>query len=404
MFYFGIDWSQGHHHLCICNEAGVRIKEIEIPHSVAGFEEIERQRCKLAVPARECLVAIETAHNLLVDYLLHRGYVLYVIPPQAMPGYRRRHKSSGARTDRSDAALLAGILCTDRDYHRRLCPNEALTRQILFQVRFIETLRRSLVRQSNQLRGLLQRTYPQALGLFSHLTARINLEFLATYPTAEEAQALTLEDFAEFCREHSYTHPGLVPRRYDHLMQPVPQADPAVAQACRNPIRILAELIRSQVVYRRQMIAELKRCFDRHPDAFIFASLPGAGEILAPALLAKFGDHRDRFRKPGEVQALAGTCPVTISSGKKREVLFRKGCDREFRRIAQQFARESVLRSDWARSYWKQVRARGKSASHAYRCLANRWLAIIWKMWQTGQAYDEDYHLRRCGRRQGGKR
>jgi len=33
------------------------------------------------------------------------------------------------------------------------------------------------------------------------------------------------------------------------------------------------------------------------------------------------------------------------------------------------------------------------SKSHAYRCLANRWLGIIWKLWQTGQVYDEAYHL-----------
>jgi hypothetical protein len=29
----------------------------------------------------------------------------------------------------------------------------------------------------------------------------------------------------------------------------------------------------------------------------------------------------------------------------------------------------------------------------AYRRLANRWLAIAWKLWQTKQPYDEAYHL-----------
>ena len=47
------------------------------------------------------------------------------------------------------------------------------------------------------------------------------------------------------------------------------------------------------------------------PDAFIFDSLPGAGEILAPDLLVKFGDDRRRFPSAASVQALAGTCPVT---------------------------------------------------------------------------------------------
>jgi transposase len=126
----------------------------------------------------------------------------------------------------------------------------------------------------------------------------------------------------------------------------------------------------------------------------IFESLPGAGNLLAPALLAKFGDHRDRFATASSVQALAGTCPVTKASGKRKTVSFRRGCDREFRRIAQQFARTSVSQSGWALSYWRDVRPRCDTDSDAYRRLANRWLAIIWRIWQDRKAYDESYHLK----------
>jgi transposase len=73
------------------------------------------------------LVAIETSHNLLVDYLLDRDYVVYLIPPQATDSYRTRRRSSGARTDEADAAVLARALRTDHDYHRRLRPNSTQT-------------------------------------------------------------------------------------------------------------------------------------------------------------------------------------------------------------------------------------------------------------------------------------
>ena len=76
--------------------------------------------------------------------------------------------------------------------------------------------------------------------------------------------------------------------------------------------------------------------FSQHPDHEIFASLPGAGQLLAPSLLAKFCDDRERFPEPSSVQALAGTCPVTDASGKRRVVKFRRSCDSEFRHIAQQ--------------------------------------------------------------------
>jgi transposase len=55
--------------------------------------------------------------------------------------------------------------------------------------------------------------------------------------------------------------------------------------------------------------------------------------------LAKFGDDRQRFPTPSSVQALAGTCPVTERSGKRKVIKFRQACDREFRYIAQQWAR-----------------------------------------------------------------
>ncbi len=142
-----------------------------------------------------------------------------------------------------------------------------------------------------------------------------------------------------------------------------------------------------------------ERVREQHPDHELFASLPGTGDFLAPALLAKFGDDRERFPQPGSLQALAGTCPVTEQSGKSRRVFFRQACDHEFRQIAQQWARASVSQSSWATTYWHSVREHSRTNSHAYRCLANRWLAIAWKCWQSRQPYDESVHLQNRARR-----
>ncbi len=393
MLLFGIDWSQDHHNLCIRNEAGAILTEIKFEHSLKGFACVEAERLKFGVPASECLVAIETAQNLLVDYLLDCGYQVYVIPPQSTEGYRSRHRSSGAHTDETDAALLADALRTDREHLRRLQPNGALTQQLLAQIRLIETLRRSIQRQENQLRSALLRAYPMAVDLFSDLTTQISLEFLMAYPTAKQAEALSLQQFDAFCCGQGYKRSDLVAQRYAHLIEPMPAASPAVVQAYESHVRVLAQVLLPQVQHRRAALADLQRLFQQHPDAAVFASLPGAGDLLAPALLAKFGDDRNRFPEPGHVQALAGTCPVTKRSGKVKYVEFRQGCDKEFRRIAQQFARASVTKSGWAAAYWRELRPRCDSDSHAYRVLANRWLAIIWKLWQTRTLYDEGHHL-----------
>lgn len=399
MFKFGIDWSEDHHNLCIRNDKGAIVSQVEFKHTLEGFQRFDDERRKLGVPACECLVAIETAYNLLVDFLLDRGYVVYLVSPQATRGYRNRLRSSGAHTDDSDAALLSSILHTDLDSHRRLQPNSPLTQQILAQVRLIDLLRRSIQRQGNQLRAILFRVYPQALGLFGKLTAHISLHFLMAFPTAQEAQALSLPAFEAFCREHRYSRAALISRRYAQLMDPAPEANPIAVAAHRDQIRILSELLLPQVQRRAEALSSLAHLFSQHPDAFLFDSLPGVGELLGPALLVKFGDHRDRFPTPASVQALAGTCPVTQQSGKRKVVLFRRGCDREFRRIAQQFAKASVGQSGWALAYWRDVRPRCRSDSDAYRRLANRWLAIIWKMWQEHKPYDESYHIQQRAQR-----
>ena len=400
MIYIGIDWSKDHHDMCIMSESGAVVSQIKYKQSLEGYQRMEAECQKLGVPPRQCIVAIETTYNLMVDFLVERGYMVYIIPPQATKGYRNRKHSSNAHTDASDAALLASIMRTDRDSHRRLLPNSPLTQQILAQVRLIELLRCSIQRQENQLGAVLLRIYPQALGLFDKLSSQISLHFLAAYPTARKATALSLEDFREFCTAHHYTHPSYIPIRYAHLIEPAPAANKDVIQAYQGHVSTLAELLLPQVKCKIKAQIRLTKLFDQHPDAFIFDSLPGAGKLLAPALLAKFGDQRGRFPNHSDVQALAGTCPTTECSGRRRTVRFRRGCDKEFRRITQQYARSSARESGWANAYCREIRSHHPSISHAYRCLANRWLAIIWKIWQTRQAYDEGYHLRqRAARR-----
>jgi hypothetical protein len=257
----------------------------------------------------------------------------------------------------------------------------------------IEALRKDINRWSNRLLAVLLRVYPHPVGLFSKLTTQISLQFLMAYPTPHAAQQLSYHDFEAFGRQQGYPAARL-PARYTHLQSARPEPDPVALLAYQDEIPFLARTLLALVQHRAQLMREVKDLFAQHPDHGIFDSLPGAGDLLAPSLLVKFGDHRDRFPTADIVQALAGTCPYTKRSGKKYRVLFRRACDRDFRRIAQQWAIESVKHSVWAATYWRDAYARCRSKSQAYRCLANRWLAILWKMWQTEKPYDEAYHLR----------
>ena len=80
-------------------------------------------------------------------------------------------------------------------------------------------------------------------------------------------------------------------------------------------VEVLLPAVRAHV----QALAFLPTPFWQHPDAPLFASLPGAGTLLAPGLSVKFGDRRQRFPRPQDVQGLAGACPVTERSGQKTD-------------------------------------------------------------------------------------
>ena len=394
--YIGIDWSKDKHDIIFMNKQGGHILHLIIAHSPEGFERFNTEREKMGVSPEECVVGIETHHNLFLDYLSSHGYQqIYVLPPFQVSRSRGRHRASGASSDKSDAGVIADMLRTDR---RRLIPwrpDNPLTQQIASRVSLQRFLTRSIIQVTNRLRMALWRYNPNATRVFSKLDAQIALQFIIAYPTPEHAEQLTYQAFLRFVKQHRYPNPKKLPACFARLQKPQPQADQATVLAFQDEAVRLSKLALQLVRERVTTEGEIRKLFADHPDASIFDSLPGAGDRLAPALLAKFGDNRQRFPTAQTLQSVAGTCPYTKQSGKRKYVLFRRVCDHEFRQITQQWAKASLDQSVWANTYFQLVQPRCKSTSHAYRCLANRWLAIAWRTWQDGVPYDETLHMRR---------
>lgn len=391
--YIGIDWSKAKHDVCILNSEGAILKEFTIAQTSQGHNRLEREIESFKVKAEHCLVGLETSNNLVMDFLEPRPYTTYVIAPNQVASSRGRFSSSGRRNDRSDAHLLADMLRTDR---HRFAPWQAdglTVSQMRTSLRLIDDLTQSITRYSNRLYAALLRAYPLAVALFSDITTQIALQFLIEYPSQPAAQQVTYVDFVAFCQRHRYSCPKMIPRRYAHLQRDVPQPAADIMLAYQEQIYVVATLLLNFVQQKRQAIRHVQQLFLAHPDQPIFASLPGAGDLLAPKLLVMFGDQRQRFPSPAAIQSLAGTSPITVQSGKKKVIKFRRGCNHEYRHTAQLFAVASVSQSTWAATYFSLAKARGLADSHAYRCLANRWLAIIWAIWQREQPYDETYHL-----------
>lgn len=304
--YIGIDWSEKKHDVVFLNEAGAMVAQLSMSHSPEGLLNLEKTRQYAGLEIQECWVALETAHTLVIDFLWSRGYQqVYVIPPSVIKSCRGRYGSSGARTDRKDGRLIADVLRTDRARLHPWRPDSLLTRQLRAKVSLINHLTRSIVRLSNRLRAVLLRSYPVAVDVFSSLTVQTVLQFLQRYPTPEHAASLTFAEFEAFARQQGYRRQPLLGDCFARLQRSYPQASPDTVLVYQDEVPLLANSLLTMVQAKQQTVSELEALFKQHPDRAIFASLPGTGKFLAPALLAKFGDDRDRFPTPASLQAMA---------------------------------------------------------------------------------------------------
>jgi transposase len=393
--YIGIDWSENKHDICFMNSAGEVLITLKVKHDVEGFVAFNKARLDLGVKAEMCIIGLETAHNLVVDYLWEQGYEqIYILPPNAVKSAQGRFRQSGAKDDTWDARLIADMLRTDQHRYSTWCPDSPLTRQIRSAVGMIHNLNKEMVRNSNRLRAILVRYYPVALDLFSSLDGLVTLAFIRTYPTPQDAAQLTFDDLKVFLRQHHHTQPKKWARCYAQLQQPYPIPDPAIVTAYAPQAVSYAKILEIFVQQKALWMRELSTLYQHHPDREIYASLPGAGAFLEPALLSKLGDDRNRFPSPEVLQAIAGTCPVTQRSGKRRVVHFRRACDHQFRQIMQQWAKLTLDASPWAVAYYRSVLPQCCSSNDAVRRLANRWLEILWRLWQDRKPYDQTHHLR----------
>src|SRR5262249_53750637 len=95
-----------------------------------------------------------------------------------------------------------------------------------------------------------------------------------------------------------------------------------------------------------------------------------------------------------------GTVPVTIRSGQQRIVRFRSACDKAMRYVVDQVAFLSLGKSEWARAYYDQQRARGHDHHPALRALGAKRLKIIFLMWARQYPSDGQHHMATITRQQ----
>lgn len=396
MLLVGIDWAESEHAACLLSAQGEVLRRLRIGHDVTGIERLIATIGEFEPDPARVLIAIETAHGLLVSALLEAGYTVYAINPKAVERYRTRTRVARAKTDPADAELLARILFTDRERHRPLRPSSAEREEIRALARDDERASRDQRRLVNRLRQDLLAVFPQALEAFDDFAAPACLAFLARWPSAAAAAAVDERELEAFFRERRHGWPARTARRVRAALEaPALRAPAHLAQAKAGAIRLACEqllLIHRQRRAWEKRLRELLEGEQAHPDGEIYLSLPGLDIRLAARVLAEVGDGAFDFAVPNELQCYGGTAPVTRRSGKHVTIACRLACNRHLRQAAMQWAFCSLTRSEWARDFYDRQRAAGKTHYKALRALANRWLELLWHLLHKRALYDEAVH------------
>jgi transposase len=390
MHYLGVDWSVEKNDLCLLADDGRILSELSIPSGNGSFQALH----KLLDGLDEVAINIERPDGLLVDWLAARAHTVYVTSPTIVA--RRRPRRS--KDDRGDAYLLARLLRLQDPDCRPLVRQSQVVIHLRLLVKAYDDVVEEHRRETTRLVWLLRDYYPAMLQAFRSRNSKIFLTFLEAFPTPEEARRLSREELVAFLRGHSYGHSYRFGPIYAALQTPSPTAfaEDAFVEVVQLQIPRMRYLF-EQRAHLRERIATV---FKTHPEAAWWRSFPGTSGPLTPArLLAAIGDDRGRFPSAQVLQATAGTVPITRRSGKQTRVAFRQACSRPMRRAVADLARFSIKHSGWAQGYFYDQLARGHSKSRAYRALGNRWLSIIWKLWQTGERYDEAKHVANRARR-----
>lgn len=388
-FFAGLDWATQAHAVCIIDAMGTIRESFEIPHDAGGLAELRRRLTAAGSPP----VAIERPSGLIVDTLVEAGFTVIPIHPNVVKATRPRYRSHGAKSDASDAYLLADLLRTDGHRFKPLAPQGDEIRALRALVRGRDDLVATRVQLANQLRSLLDSFWPGAAAIFADIDSPIALAFIDRYPTPESAARLGPKRLAAFCAQQAYCGRRSPEELLARLRQaPLPVCGELEADARGELARCLARTLSRLVEQIRLLTSRIEHHVASLDDGRILMSFPRAGRICAAQILAELGSVRERFDSDARLAAEAGVAPVTYQSGKSKTVAFRWACNHRLRAALTCLADNSRHASDWAARIYAQARARGCDHPHSIRILARAWVRVIWRAWIDRKLYNPALH------------
>jgi len=398
--FVGLDWADKGHVVCLQAADSARIELSVLPQQPEALHNwVSELRSRFA--GRKVGIALEQSRGTVMHALMTYDFlVLYPINPMTLSRYRQAFASSGAKDDPADAELLMDLIKLHRDRFKPWVADDAQTRTIQLLVEYRRSTVEERTRLTNRLTSLLKGYFPQALAWAGEIDSLQACDFLEKWPTLAAIQKARPSQVRNFYQQHRCRRDNVIEDRMAAiaLARPLTE-DPAVISASTTMVLATAAQLRTVIQSIDQFDQQLQKLYQQHPERRLYESLPGAGKVLQPRLLAALGTDRDRFASALEVQQFSGIAPVTRKSGNICHVYRRYACATFIKQTFHEFANQSIRQSVWARAFYEQQRQWGKGHHAAVRSLAYKWIRIIYRCWRDRVPYDEQIYLEALRRR-----
>ena len=398
----GLDRADKKADLCLIQTATGQRRTITLDTSPEALCEWLAELRQQHPQARVGICLEQPAVHLIPFLEAYAWITLHPINPVTLQKYREAFVTSRAKDDTKDAEYLADLLLNHADKLPVWAPQDSPTRavqQLVAHRRAVVDERTALC---NRLIALLKQYFPQALTLCGQdLWRPLATAFLLKWPSLGAVQKAKPATLKQFYHLHGSRSAKLLEERLSLVARAVPVTDEtAVVGSFVLRVQLLARELQHVVRTIAEFDRQIAAAYATHPDHDIFASLPGAGPVLGPRLLASLGSQRERFDSAASLQCYTGVAPVTKRSGGSCRIHRRYCCPKFHRQSFHEYAKESIFWSRWAAAFYLQQRQKGCAHQTAVRALAYKWQRVIFRCWQNRKPYDEARYeaaLRKAG-------
>jgi Transposase/Transposase IS116/IS110/IS902 family len=396
-WFVGIDWGSQQHQVCVLDRNRRVVGERVVDHDGSSLAQLATWLLALSQgQPHRVSVAIEVPRGAIVEGLIERGFHVFAINPKQLDRFRDRHSVAGAKDDRRDAFVLADSMRTDQPSVRRLRLDEPRLLMLRELSRAEEMLLEEFRRTANRLREQLHRFYPQMLHLSSAADEAWLWDLIELAPTPSHAALVTDEQVRHVLTSHRIRR-VTAQEVIVCLQAPALPAAPGVLEAAQAHcafllpcLRVLAEQLRScaqQVEAILTTLAEEPDEAGGPSDMAIVQSLPGVGRKITAWLFAEAAQALSE-RNYQVLRTQGGVAPVTKQSGKRRQVVMRRGCNPRLRHALYHMARVAAQRDGHFGVVYEALRAKGQRHGQALRNIGDRLLRLLIAMLRDRTCYD----------------